>query len=91
MPAVVDEKFATLRLLYAGAMSDMTLLWLQANGATANAIPDAWKEMLAAKLVAIPTGQRNDDWYQLLGELGHTGSMNDRELQFWVGGAVLPL
>jgi hypothetical protein len=30
-------------------MSDMTLAWLQANGATSPAIPDAWREMLDSK------------------------------------------
>ncbi len=91
MASLSDARFDALRtLLFTGSTSDMLLAWLQDNGATAKAIPDAWKEMLASKLVATPTGQRTDDWYQLLGEQGFAGAMNDRELAFWDGGAVLP-
>ena len=47
---VNDAKFAKLRGLgHTGSISDMTLQWLQANGATSPAIPDAWLEMLTAK------------------------------------------
>ena len=84
MATVNDAKFAALRTLaYTGSINDMTLQWLQANGATADAIPDAWREFLDANLVATPTGQRNDDWYQYLVEQGHSGSLNDMELAFW--------
>lgn len=31
---------------------------------------------------------RNDFWYELLGEQGHTGAMADRELQFWLAGGI---
>ncbi len=30
--------------------------------------------------------QQNDAWFDLLRSLGHTGSMNDMELQFWTAG-----
>lgn len=91
MPTIIDTKFAVLRASYSGSISDMTIAWLQDNGATSSHISDAWKEMLADKLVATPTGNKNDDWFQLLDELGFsTGSLNDRELAFWVDGGTLP-
>jgi hypothetical protein len=62
----------------------MTLQWLQAKVAvTANNLPDAWREFLDDALVS-PTGQFNDDWFQYLGDQLHTGSLNDRELAFWI-------
>jgi hypothetical protein len=92
MATVTDAKFDALRaLLHTGAMPEMTLSWLQAAGATSSSLPDAWNEMLAIKLITpVPTGQRNDDWFEYLGVLTHTGSLNDRELAFWVSGGVLP-
>ncbi|GAG20703.1 unnamed protein product, partial [marine sediment metagenome] len=57
----------------------------------ANAIPDAWAEMLAAQGFAY--GQRNDSWYAFLGGLGYEGNMNDREMLFWgagSGGVISP-
>jgi hypothetical protein len=90
MATLSDARFDALRAqLFTGATSDMLLQWLQLNGATAKAIPDAWKEMLAAQLVAPPTGQYNDDWFQLLDEQGFTGAISDRELDFWIAGGVL--
>ena len=87
MPTLTDSKFDALRTQgFTGSISDMTLQWLKANGATSNAVPDAWGEMLALYL---KTPQRNSGWYELLGDEGYTGSMNDRELQFWLAGGVL--
>lgn len=85
MTTLADAKFDALRFLgFTGAVNDMTLQWLQAKaGVTANALPDAWREFLDTA-VAGPTGQFNDDWYAYLGAQGHTGSLNDRELQFWI-------
>lgn len=34
--------------------------------------------------------QVNDGWFNLLGDLGYTGNLNDRELQFWLAGGTLP-
>ena len=88
MPALSDERFASLRAQgFTGATSDMLLQWLQANGASANAIPDAWQEMLASN--GFPYGQRNDSWYAFLGSLGHEGNMNDREMGFWESGGTI--
>lgn len=84
MATVTDLKFTALRGLgYTGSISDMTLQWLQANGATSPAMADAWLEFLAAVLLTAATGNRVDDWYAYLGAQGHTGSVSDRELQFW--------
>jgi hypothetical protein len=82
---LADAKFDALRDQgFTGAISDMTLQWLQANGATSGSITDAWLEVLPG------TGQRNDRWYTVLGGMGYTGSLNDREFAFWVDGGVLP-
>jgi hypothetical protein len=48
---LVDAKWDSLRAQgFTGAMSDMTLQWLQANGATSDQISDAWLEMLTEQL-----------------------------------------
>lgn len=89
--SINDAKFAALRGQgFTGAQPDMTLAWLQANGAVSDNINDAWQEMLLAK-IATPPGtsyQRNDFWLHLLGEQGYTGQLNDRALAFWEAGGV---
>ena len=84
-----DAKFIALRNMgHTGSIAEMTLSWLQANGATSNSVSDAWNQMLAEQGV---DGQRNDAWYDLLGTLGHEGSISDRERAFWSDGGVLPV
>ena len=72
-----------------GARPENELQWLQANGATANQINDAWREMLIAR-TGLPAEnyQRNDYWYALLGDMGYEGQRNDRELAFWLNGGT---
>ena len=49
-----DDKFQALRDQgFTGAMPDMTLQWLQFNGATSNSVSDAWVEMLQSQLQPI--------------------------------------
>ena len=96
MPALSDVRFDAMRALgHIGATSDMLLEWLSANGGGKSSIPDGWHNMLAFQLSGFDitaSGQRSDDWYQLLGVLGHTGAMNDRELSFWLaGGTFIPV
>lgn len=82
MPSLVDEKFAALRAAgHTGSTSDMILQWLQAGGATSNSVSDAWREWLDIKLFT--SGNLNDDWFAYLRGAGHTGALNDMELQFW--------
>lgn len=91
MPTLSDERFQALRDQgFTGATSDMILQWLQDAGATANAVPDAWKQMLL-DFTGLPEENyhRNDYWYQLLEDLGYDGQMNDREMAFWEDGGVL--
>lgn len=96
MPSLVDEKFAALRTQgFTGAMPEMISQWLVTFGASKTTLADDWKEMLATQFTAQsivdpPTGQRNDDWFTLLRDLGHTGAMNDMELQFWEAGGTFP-
>ena len=73
-----------------GHNNDMVLTWLQINGATGvNDLNDAWRAMLDAQLAEnLRTGHVNDDWYTLLGTLGFTGTINEREWQFWYGGGT---
>ena len=60
---------------------------LDAQALIPKTIPDAWKTFL---LTVPPDGlteenyHRNDWWYNYLGTQGYEGSMNDRELQFWI-------
>ena len=90
MATLSDAKFQALRGQgRTGSISDMQLQWLQANGATSSQQSDAWREMLASQLSKpITAVQRNDDWYTLLGNQGHSGSMNDREIAFWQAGGA---
>jgi len=94
MPALTDVRFDALRALgFTGATSDMLLQWLQANGATSSSVPDAWNEMLAVQLLSGNTGQRSDDWRQLLATLGYaalagSAQVNDMELAFWEAGGT---
>jgi len=87
MATLNDSKFATLRALgHTGAMSDMVLQWLQANGATSKAVTDSWMEMLVYEDET--SSQRNDAWYNLLDglapvEIGR--QLNDLEMWFWSG------
>ena len=82
MASLADAKFAALRTAgHTGSMSDMTLQWLQAGGATSPSLTDAWLEWLAVK--GFPGGSRNDGWFAYLRGAAHTGSLNDMELQFW--------
>ena len=67
---------------FVGAQGELTLLWLQNNGATSNAIMDAWSEYL--DLQAAPAGQVNDRWYAWLGGLGYlNGDLSARFNSFW--------
>ena len=92
MTALPDAKFAALRGLgYTGAMPDMELQWLLANGASSPSLSDAWQEMLAAQLsVPKDTVQVNDGWHELLRQLGYVGQVNDAELLFWEAGGTFP-
>lgn len=52
-------------------------------------ISDAWRRMLLSRSgLPVATYHRNDYWYVYLGALGYTGSMNDRELAFWLNGGT---
>lgn len=89
MATLIDARFDALRATYTGAVNDMLLQWLQAGGATSSNLVDAWMEMLESQLGVEYTGNRSDDWYTLLGNLGFTGARNDRETAFWVAGGIL--
>lgn len=86
---ITDLKFDALRAQgHTGAVSEMMLAWLQADGATSNKLNDAWREMLTSK--GFTTGNNNDDWYALLGSLGFTEKgRNSRERDFWAAGGLL--
>lgn len=94
MATISDARFAALRTQgFTGSISDMTLQWLQFNGATSKMITDAWREMLVALGAWSDTqaGQRNDAWYLYLGVIGYEGQISDRELDFWNdGGVIIP-
>lgn len=70
---------------FTGHINGMTLGWLQANGATSDNLPDAWKEMLTTQLgiTMADAEHRSDMWFDVLGILGYTGDITDRELAFW--------
>jgi hypothetical protein len=74
----------------------MLLQWLQANGATSDAVPDAWREFLLA-LTGLPAEDyhRNDYWWAYLDGLVPAGvgrNLSDMERWFWDpagGGGVI--
>ena len=92
MACLTDVKFQALRNKgYTGAMSDMVLQWLQANGATSGSISDAWKQVLDIIQPPDPS-QRNDQWRDWLIANGYNANgeqMNDMETLFWLSGGVL--
>ena len=65
-----------------GSQAELTLLWLQNNGATSNALNDAWSEYL--DLQGVTAGHVNDRWYAWLGSLGYSDSdLSARFNRFW--------
>jgi hypothetical protein len=73
---------------YGDQHNDALLAWAQANGATSNQLNDALLE--AAQANGATANDLNDAMFEVLGLLGYTGSLNDRQLDFWcIGGGVL--
>lgn len=88
MATLTDARFNSLRTQgFTGATSDMLLKWLQANGATAKAVPDAWREMLLNQVPTNPNFyHRNDRWYNYLDSIAPAEiprQLNSLELWFW--------
>ena len=63
-----------------GHVSDLTLQWLQLNGATSSNVNDAWGQYNALQN-ALPNV--NDSWYSWLGDLLHLGALPGRWRSFW--------
>lgn len=67
----------------------MLLAWLQSGPfgvmppVEPKTVSDAWRAALPPPTPPTPY-QRNDWWYAYLGDLGYEGSLNDRELAFWL-------
>lgn len=89
MTSLTDKRFEVLRDLgYEGQVNDMLLSWLQDNtDDDPKTLPDAWRSMLLTR-TGLPLGNYNrvDYWYELLGNLGYEGQLNDREMKFWEDG-----
>lgn len=80
---VIETKIRVLRSLgYEGALHDMTLAWLQSDPAvSAVKLRQAWSQWLAAR--GQVEGLPDERWFFYLGAQGYTGSLADRERQFW--------
>jgi hypothetical protein len=90
--SLIDARFDALRTLgHTGSTSDMLYTWLAANGGVGDHINDRWRTMLGANIprTDFENYHYNDWWYDLLGSQGYTGTLNDREYQFWLAGGVL--
>ena len=62
MPTISDAKFAALRALnYTGTVTDMTLQWLHAAGATSDNINVAWLEALRVQYPLAPNEYTNPE------------------------------
>ena len=87
MSQITDAKHSALIAQgFTSQINEMLLAWLQDTGATSGNLADAWLEVII--LNGHPP-QRNTGWYELLGALGFSGSLSDRELAFWVSGGVI--
>lgn len=85
MAHINDAKYTALGAQgYTGNINERELKWLQANGATSHQLNDARREFLRAQ--GINASNINDGFYELLGDLGYTGSLSDRMLAFWKAG-----
>lgn len=74
-----DVKY--LALGASGDINDSFLIWLQANGATSNELNTAQWEYLIAQ--GATSRELNSMWFEVTGNLGHTGALNDRLHSFW--------
>ena len=66
-------------------IDDLEREWLLSKGATSDQVNDAWIEVFALTLIAVATGNYNDDAYAYLGSLGHDGTINERWFKFYSG------
>jgi hypothetical protein len=55
------------------------------TGGSPRATPDAWQIFLQLNGYGLnPNYQMNTAFYEFLGDLGYTGNLNDRQLQYWL-------
>ena len=66
-----------------GTIPDGLRSFYLANGATDGTLNDLERQFLIAQVGAVPARTNSDLWMAYLGGLGHTGTLNDRLLQFW--------
>jgi len=74
-----------LRAVSGPTVNDGLIAWYILGGASpAGTIEDVLRSYLATK-VSVAGKTNQDGWMEYLGGLGHTGTLNDRLLQFWTG------
>lgn len=80
---ITDTKIRALRALgYEGSLSDMMLAWLQSDPAvSATRLREAWSQWLSAR--GQVDGVPDERWFFFLGAEGYTGTLAEREQQFW--------
>ena len=91
MTTRIDAQYAAMKAVVPGdTFNDLLLRWLQANGAIADSVADAWHEFLDER--GMPPGHVNDRLHGWLGDIGYTESDNitDRLYQWCVDGMVVP-
>lgn len=71
-------------------INDKLLAYYRINGGVGGSINDAEYSFLLANGADI--AQLNDMWFQMLGNLGYTGALDDMLYEFWCvdGGALIP-
>lgn len=78
----ITDKYNKLKSLgFDGALQEMFLDFLIARGATSKTLNQAEKEFLLSKSVSNKT--LNDMWFKYLGDLGYTGTLQERESSYW--------
>ena len=84
MTTIADAKHNKLSTLLAksGHTADLENEWLAGETGATGTTAKLWHQYLDDQLV-VAAGQLNDRFYEWLGILGYSGSLNERWLAYW--------
>ena len=83
--STLDECIATLP--YDGTVNEKLVQWLLANGATGGTLNELWHQFLDGQ--SVPEGTLNERKFTFYGTLSFTGTLCEREHDFFCDGAVI--